>query len=89
MTDKTIVSFLLDETGSMDAVRDKTVSGFNEYVATLRTTETPTLLRLMTFNTDGFNVVYNCEDIHSVADLTRESYRPRALYQSSCGIVSL
>ncbi len=79
MTDKTIVSFLLDETGSMDSVRDKTVSGFNEYVATLRRNETPTLLRLMTFNTDGFNVVYDFEDIHSVADLTRESYRPRAL----------
>ncbi len=79
MTEKTIVSFLLDETGSMDSVRDKTVSGFNEYVATLRTNETPTLLRLMTFNTDGFNVPYDCEDIHSVADLTMESYRPRAL----------
>ena len=79
MTDKTIVSFLLDETGSMDSVRDKAVSGFNEYISTLRTTETPTLLRLMTFNTDGFNVVYDFEDIHSVADLTRESYRPRAL----------
>jgi len=79
MTDNTIVSFLLDETGSMDSVRDKTVSGFNEYVATLKNTETPTLLRLMTFNTDGFNVVYDFDDIHSVADLTRESYRPRAL----------
>ncbi len=79
MTDNTIVSFLLDETGSMDSVRDKTVSGFNEYVATLKNTETPTLLRLMTFNTDGFNVVYDFDDIHSVADLTRQSYRPRAL----------
>ncbi len=79
MTGKAIVSFLLDETGSMDSVRDKTVSGFNEYVATLRTNETPTLLRLMTFNTDGFSVVYDFEDIHSVADLTMESYRPRAL----------
>ena len=38
MTDKTIVSFLLDETGSMYSVRDKTVSGFNEYVATLKNT---------------------------------------------------
>ena len=79
MTDKTIVSFLLDETGSMDAVRDKTISGFNEYVATLRTNETPTLLRLMTFNTEGCTVVYDFEDIHSVAELTRQSYRPRAL----------
>ena len=79
MTGKAIVSFLLDETGSMDSARDKTVSGFNEYVATLRRNETPTLLRLMTFNTDGFNVVYDFEDITSVADLAIESYRPRAL----------
>ncbi len=78
-TEKTIVSFLLDETGSMDSVRDKTISGFNEYIATLRTNDTPTLLRLMTFNTEGFNVVYDFEEIQSVADLTRQSYRPREL----------
>ena len=46
MTDKTIGSFLLEETGSMNSVRDKTVSGFNDYVATLRTAKTPALLRL-------------------------------------------
>ena len=78
-TEKTIVSFLLDETGSMESVRDKTISGFNEYIATLRTNDTPTLLRLMTFNTEGFNVVYDFEEIQSVADLTKESYRPREL----------
>ena len=78
-TEKTIVSFLLDETGSMGSVRDTTISGFNEYIATLRTNDTPTLLRLMTFNTDGFNVVYDFEEIQSVADLTRQSYRPREL----------
>ena len=78
-TEKTIVSFLLDETGSMDSVRDKTISGFNEYIATLKTNDTPTLLRLMTFNTEEFNVVYDFEEIQSVADLTRQSYRPREL----------
>jgi hypothetical protein len=78
-TEKTIVSFLLDETGSMGSVRDKTISGFNEYVATLRRNETPTLLRLMTFNTDGFDVVYDCEDIHSVADDERQLVWPVAL----------
>ena len=78
-TDKIIVSFLLDETGSMDAVRDKTISGFNEYVAILKTNELPTTLRLMTFNTEGFNVPYDCDDIRAVGDLTRQSYRPRAM----------
>ena len=79
MTDKTIVSFLLDETGSMDAVRDKTISGFNEYVAILKTNELPTILRLMTFNTEGFNVPYDWDDICAVGDLTKQSYRPRAM----------
>ena len=76
MTDKTIVSFLLDETGSMDSVRDKTVSGFNEYVATLRTNETPTLLRLMTFNSNGMNTIYSFEDVSSVREMTRGDYKP-------------
>ena len=82
MTDQTyknIVTFLLDETESMDSVRGKTVSGFNEYIATLKRNETPTLLRLMTFNTEGFNVPYNFEEIRSVADLTWESYCPKGL----------
>ena len=78
-TEKTIVSFLLDETGSMESVRDKTISGFNQYIATLKTNATPTLLRLMTFNTEEFNVVYDFEEIQSVGDLTKESYRPREL----------
>ena len=78
-TEKTIVSFLLDETGSMESVRGKTISGFNEYIAILKAEGNPALVKLMTFNTEGFKVVYDCEDIHSVADLTMESYRPRAL----------
>ena len=77
--DKTIVSLLLDETGSMDSVRDRTISGFNEYAGILRTNEVPTTLKLMTFNTDGFSVPYDHEDIASVADLSRESYCPRAM----------
>jgi hypothetical protein len=75
--DKTIVSFLLDETGSMNPVRDKTISGFNEYITTLKA-ENLVRLRLMTFNTEGFNVVNDFEDIQSVANLTRDSYTPGA-----------
>jgi len=60
--DKTIVSFLLDETGSMNPVRDKTISGFNEYITTLKA-ENLVRLRLMTFNTERFNVVNDFEDI--------------------------
>lgn len=33
---KTIVNFILDESGSMQSVKDSTVSGFNEYIDTLK-----------------------------------------------------
>lgn len=86
---KTIVSLLLDETGSMDSVRDRTISGFNEYVGILKTNEVPTTLKLMTFNTDGFNIPYDHEDIASIANLTRESYSPRAMTNLYDGLAKL
>ena len=77
--DNTIVALLLDETGSMNSVRDRTISGFNEYVGILKTNEIPTTLKMITFNTDSFSVPYDHEDIASVVDLTREFYSPRAM----------
>ena len=32
----TIVSFLLDRTGSMDAIKDETIGGFNAYIDALQ-----------------------------------------------------
>jgi len=76
---KVVVSFLLDETGSMSSVRDKTISGFNKYLNILNANKLPTILRLMTFNTKRFSVPYDWEDIRSVTDLTRQSYHPEAM----------
>ena len=75
-TKDTIVTFILDESGSMDPVREKTISGFNEYVSTLKSDGTPILLRLMTFNSGGARVIYRFEDVSSIRDLTRTDYRP-------------
>ena len=35
----TLVTFVLDETGSMEPVKAQTISGFNEYVDTLKKIE--------------------------------------------------
>lgn len=32
----TIVNFILDKSGSMDSVRESTISGYNEYIQTLK-----------------------------------------------------
>ena len=75
-TKDTAVTFILDESGSMESVRAATISGFNEYVNTLKSDDTPTLLRLMTFNSSGMNTIYSFEDVSSVREMTRGDYKP-------------
>ena len=75
-TKDTAVTFILDESGSMESVRAATISGFNEYVATLKSDDTPTLLRLMTFNSNGMNTIYSFDDVSSVREMTQDDYKP-------------
>ena len=52
------VNFVLDETGSMDIVRDSTISGFNEYIKTLKKdAKGPILFTLTKFNSEKITVV--------------------------------
>ena len=46
----TVVSFLLDETGSMQAIKDDTVGGFNAYVETLKKAGADIVFSLVSFN---------------------------------------
>ena len=75
----TIVGFVLDKSDSMNEVREETISGFNEYLGTLRGDDTPTLLGLWTFNSMGIDVVYDFEDVVSVPKMTPSGYQPTGL----------
>ena len=88
----TIVSLLLDETGSMYPVRGQTISGFNEYVRILKTNELPTTFSLAAFNTNHFNMIHDGIDIKNVPVLNPEQYRPDAstnLYDSIAKLVHI
>lgn len=78
MAKKMIVSFILDETGSMQAVKGQTISGFNEYVQALQADENAKDIRfaLTKFNSEKVEVVYDGVALKNVAMLTEESYRP-------------
>ncbi len=80
----TIVNFILDESGSMDMVRSGTISGFNEYIKSLKKkAEGKILFNLVTFDT-SMKQVYENEPIKSVK-LTKENYSPdgmTALYDA-------
>lgn len=75
----TVVTFVLDESGSMDRNRQRTIEGFNDYISELKEDTTSTLLRLQTFNSNGFKVPFQFEDIHELDELTQLDYIPAAM----------
>ena len=73
------VSFLLDETGSMQEIKRDTMGGFNEYVETLKKDGGDIAFSLVSFNSNETKSRYVAEPIETVAPLTDDNYRPRAM----------
>ena len=69
------VAFVLDKSGSMQAVEEAVVEGFNDYLRELREQGGETLLSLTTFDT-RFEHVCVGEPLADVAELDSRSYRP-------------
>lgn len=75
------VSFVLDETGSMQSVKEQTISGFNEYIETLRKDKAAKQMRftLTKFNSDKVEIAHRAVELGEVALLNDETYQPAAL----------
>ena len=71
------VTLILDETGSMQECKGAAISGFNQYVATLREEPAETRLTLTLFNSKRTEVRYHAVPVERVHDLDVETYRPR------------
>lgn len=76
MTKDTIVNFVLDETGSMLTVKAATISGFNEYLKSLRNAKGRVYFTLTQFNSEKIEVVHKSAAMKKVPDLTDETYQP-------------
>ena len=72
------VSFLLDETGSMQYIKDDTMGGFNAYVETLRKDGADIAFSLVTFNSNRTQRRYVAEPINKIGPLTWANYQPDA-----------
>lgn len=86
---KTIVNFILDRSGSMESVREATISGFNEYIQSLQKDEKNkyefTLTLFDTIVTRNETI-----DIKKVKPLNKETYVPdgfTALYDAVCSTI--
>lgn len=67
------ISFILDETGSMMSIKEKTIKDFNEYIQTIN--KAKGIFTLTKFNTTKVEVVYT-KPIKDVPELTTETYKP-------------
>jgi hypothetical protein len=76
---RTLVTFLLDRTGSMEAIRDDTIGGFNAYLDGLKGDGTTSIdFTLVQFDSMSIDKIHVQVPVASVPKLTRETYEPRA-----------
>ena len=74
----TFVSFLLDETGSMQSIKGDTVGGFNAYVETLQKCGADIVFSLVSFNSNKTTPRYVADPIDTIKPLTEDTYQPAA-----------
>lgn len=86
---KTYVSFVLDQSGSMGTVREATISGFNEYIDSLRKENTDFIFSLTLFDTEVYKPIVN-QPLNKVGNLNKDTYKPNgmtALYDAVCSTI--
>ncbi|PYK18086.1 MAG: hypothetical protein DME55_07655 [Verrucomicrobia bacterium] len=70
------IGFVLDRSGSMEAIKAETINGFNTLLAKQRQIQQDATLSLALFN-DSVALIYDAVPIADVHPLTIESYAPR------------
>ena len=77
-TNGAIIVMILDESGSMNGIRDATIEGFNGFVTQQRqdTQVGATNLTFIKFEGGNIRTVYNNQPIDQVAVLDRTGYQP-------------
>lgn len=75
---KISVTLLLDETGSMEPIRDDTIGGFNNYLGTLKDLPDEVRFTFLKFDSRRVEKVHVGVPVADVPELNRDTYRPGA-----------
>ncbi|WP_455585989.1 vWA domain-containing protein [Bacteroides sp.] len=72
---------ILDESGSMEAIKEQAIMGMNETVQTIRSAQNrhedqEHIVSLVTFNSDAVKTIYDKANASKVEELTDEQYTP-------------
>lgn len=70
------VTLILDETGSMQSCKGAAITGFNQYIASLRQEAAETTFTLTLFNSSKTEVRYRNMPVSAVREPDVETYRP-------------
>ncbi len=77
--DQTIVTFLLDRSGSMSSIKADTIGGFNAYLDTLKAPGAGTItFSFLQFDSQSIDIVFKNEPIANVPHLNADTFQPRA-----------
>jgi Mg-chelatase subunit ChlD len=77
MKDATHIAVLLDRSGSMDAVKDETISGFNYFLKEQKDVGDNASLTLVQFDSESTDVVHEARAVRDVPNLNGDTYQPR------------
>ena len=75
---QTIVTFLLDRTGSMPSCKEATIEAFNAYLDTLKKNPEGIEFSFLQFDSQSLDKICIAESPDKVAPLTDATYEPRA-----------
>lgn len=73
---ETLATIVLDRSGSMGVVQDKTISGFNEYIQDLKGRPEKFSLTTVMFGGHETETIYDNVPLDQVKELTRDQYEP-------------
>lgn len=77
--DYTHITVILDRTGSMEAIRDDTIGGFNAFLRQQKAEPGFATLTLVQFDSqDPYEIVHQFKALAAVPELTRKTFVPRA-----------
>jgi Mg-chelatase subunit ChlD len=77
MKDATHIAVLLDRSGSMEAVKDETISGFNYFLKEQKAVGDNASFTLVQFDSESTDVVHEARPVRDVPDLNGDTYQPR------------
>ena len=72
------IVLIIDKSGSMDAIKDDAIGGFNSFLSQQRNIDREANVTFALFD-DRHQLVYNGKDINEVNDLTPKTYQPSGM----------